>query len=314
MKRPSGSELDPGAMLVFAALARAGGVRGAARTLGLPRSTLSRRLAELESQVGGALVVRTARRFSLTDLGLALAAQCDRLEAVLRDAELLARSAASEPTGVLRVAVAPVLGEEILPSVIAELVRRHPRLTIDARLSVDHVDLRRGAVDVALRASPVDDATDLFALRLGTTTSGLYASPSYLAARTTPRLPSDLDDHECIVVGERGGRWTFRSGSRDVVIDVSGRVRVDNVRVARDAAALGAGIARVARAFADPLVAAGDLVPVLERHWVSSPIYAVHAGPNPPSPRVRAFIDASRAAVAAALPEGAPPRRRWRSA
>lgn len=111
-------------MLVFASLARAGGVRGAARSLGLPRSTLSRRLAELEAQVGGALVVRTARRFALTDLGLALAAQCDRLEAVLRDAELLARSAASEPTGVLRIAVAPVLGEEILPSVIAELVRR----------------------------------------------------------------------------------------------------------------------------------------------------------------------------------------------
>lgn len=301
-------------MLVFGALARAGGVRGAARSLGVPRSTLSRRLAELESQVGGPLVVRTARRFALTELGVALAAQCDRLEGVLRDSELLARDAASEPSGVLRVAVAPVLGEEILPAVIAELVQKHARLSIEARLSVDYVDLRKGTIDVALRASPVDDATDLYALRLGTSTSGCYAAPSYLARRGTPRSPSDLEAHECILVGDRAGRWTFRTGGREVAISVTSRVRVDNFRVARDAAVLGAGVVRVARVFAEANVAAGELVPLLERHWISAPVFAVHAGPNPPSPRVRAFIDAARVAVSNALPEEPARRGRWRSA
>lgn len=314
MARRSGTSLDPSTMLVFGALARAGGVRGAARSLGVPRSTLSRRLAELESQVGGALVVRTARRFALTDLGRALASQCDRLEAVIRDAELLARDAATEPSGVLRVAVAPVLGEEILPAVIAELVGRHPRLSVEARLSADYVDLRKGAIDVALRASVIDDATDLFAVRLGTSTSGCYAAPLYLTRRPAPKTPADLEQHECILFGEKASRWTFRSGGREIAIPVTGRVRVDNFRVARDTAALGAGIVRVASVFAEPRVAAGDLVPLLERFWIPTPIFAVHAGPNPPSPRVRAFVDAARAAVARALPDDAAPRGRWRSA
>ncbi len=305
---------------MFGALARAGGVRGAARSLGLPRSTLSRRLGELEAQVGAPLVVRTARRFALTDLGAALAAQSERLEEVLRDSQMLARNAASEPSGLLRVAVAPVLGEEILAPILAELVRRHPRLSIEARLSVDYVDLRRGA-DVALRASALDDASDLFAQRLGTSTSGCYASPRYFASpRTMPKTPSDLAEHECILVGDRA-RWTFRgSGGRDIAVDVTGRLRVDNFRVARDAAALGAGIVRVATVFAEPLVSAAELVPVLERYWVSAPVFAVHAGPNPPAPRVRAFIDAARTAVVGVLPEdprtppGGPRARRWRSA
>src|SRR5438067_1921688 len=105
--------LDADAMLIFRALARANGVRGAAAALGVPRSTVSRRLAQLEEQVGAPLVVRTARRFALTELGAALLPQCDRLEELLRGSEELARGASKEPSGLLRVAAAPVLGEEV---------------------------------------------------------------------------------------------------------------------------------------------------------------------------------------------------------
>ncbi|HEV7556980.1 MAG TPA: LysR family transcriptional regulator, partial [Kofleriaceae bacterium] len=108
-------------MLVFAMLARAGGVRGAARALGMPRSTVSRKLAELEAAVAAPLVVRTARRFALTDLGKQLAVRSEQLEAVLRDTYALVRDASIEPSGTLRVAIAPVLGEEILPAIAADL-------------------------------------------------------------------------------------------------------------------------------------------------------------------------------------------------
>ncbi len=312
MKKPTGTHLDPAAMRVFAVLARAGGVRGAARELGMPRSTVSRKLAELEAGAGAVLVVRTARRFALTELGVALAARADELEALLRASEDLVRTASSEPRGTLRVAVAPVLGEEILGAVLAELVLRHPRLAVDARLAVDYLDLRRGGVDVALRAAALEDATDLYAQRLGTSVTGCYVGRGYAARRGVPRTPADLASHECILVGPPPASWTFRAGSRDVSVTVAGRVRVDSVRVARDAAAMDAGVLRVARVFADPLVASGDLVPILERYWTRVPISAVHAGPNPPSPRVRAFIDAARAAVARVLPPGEAPR--WRTA
>jgi DNA-binding transcriptional LysR family regulator len=294
-------------MLVFAALARAGGVRAAAAALGVPRSTVSRRLAELEEQTGATLVVRTARRFALTELGKALAERCGELEDVMRRSCETLRAAAREPSGLLRIAAAPVLGEEILPAVLAMLIARHPRLSVDVRLSVDYVDLRRGDVDVALRAWPVEDASDLFAARLGESTTGCWASPAYVRAHGMPGSPADLASHDCIVVGSAsrvvwsfGGRGHSDGGRDGKRVTVTGRVRVDSFRLARDLAVRGAGIVRTARLMVQPLVASGTLVPVLERWWPKTPLHAVHAGPNPPPPKVRALIELTRDAVARA--------------
>ncbi len=313
----SRARLDPDAMLVFGAVARAGGVRGAAALLGTPRSTVSRKLAALEREIGALLVVRTARRFALTELGVAFAGECDALERVLGAAEDLVRRGLSEPSGTLRVAVAPVLGEEILPQIVAELAERHPRLSIDARLAADHVDLRRGAFDVALRAAVLEDATDLFAVRLGASVTGCYASPVYVERHGAPTAPADLQEHACILVSSSPRvTWKFAAGARATPIDVTGRIRVDSFRVARDLAARGAGVVRLAEVFAEPFVTSGDLVPLLTRWWPSVPIHAVHAGPNPPVPAVRAFIEAARAAVGRVLPKQPSPARRtrWRSA
>jgi len=213
-------------MLVFAAVARARGVRGAASALGTPRSTVSRRLAALEADLGAPLVVRTNRRFELTELGAALASRCERLEELLKDTDDFARRATDEPSGTLRIDAAPVLGEEVLPEIVDELLRRHPQLSVRVRLSADYTDLRRGAVDVALRAWSLEDATDLFATRLGSSTTGCWASPAYLEARGTPRAPKDLASHECILVGEATtGTWTFGAGARQERVEVGGRAR-----------------------------------------------------------------------------------------
>ena len=295
---------------MFAALARAGGVRGAGRELGMPRSTVSRKLAELEAAVAMPLVVRTARRFELTGLGQQLAAKSEELEAVLASSRQLVRDAAAEPSGTLRVAVAPVLGEEILAEVVAKLVLAHPRLAIEARLSVDYSDLRRSAVDVALRASGVEDATDVFAQKLATSVTGCWVSPAYADRRGIPKTPGELAAHECIVMGAAPVRWAF---ARTQPVTVDGRLRLDNFRVARDAAAAGAGVLRTAAVFAEPLVARGELVPILERWWPSTPIYAVHARAKPAPPHVRVFVAAVREAISRALPPDRKPPR-WRSA
>jgi DNA-binding transcriptional LysR family regulator len=289
--------LDPQGMLLLAALAESGGVRRAATKLGVPRSTISRRLAQLEEDAGSPLVVRTARRFALTDLGHALAARAESLVSLMGESEDLVRRAKAEPSGTLRIAAAPVLGEDILPEIVAELARRHPRLTVDARLSVDYVDLRRGDADVALRAAGLEDATDVFAVRLGTSTTGCYASPEYLRVNGTPQTPADLATHACILVSART-KWRMK----DELVPVNGRVRVDNFRLARALAARGAGIVWVAQTFAKSLVDAGELVPILERHWAKTPIFAVHASGSPPPPKIRAFIELARKAVARALP------------
>jgi DNA-binding transcriptional LysR family regulator len=302
-RSPIAPALDPAGMLVFAALARAGGVRAAASALGAPRSTVSRRLAELEDQAGAPLVVRTSQRFELTDLGRAMAERCEELEMLLRRSRDTVVGASGEPSGILRVAAAPVLGEEILPAVLGELLAGHPRLSVEVRMSVDYVDLRKGDVDVALRAWPLEDASDLFAVRLGTSMTGFWVSPAYAKARGVPATPADLASHDCIIVGSASpAKWTFQSGRREQQVKVTGRVRVDSFRLARDLAARGEGVVRMARILAEPLVASGDLIPVLERHWARTPLHAVHAGPNPPASKVRSFIALARAAVAKRFP------------
>ena len=289
--------LDPQGLLLLSALAKSGGVRRAAAALGVPRSTVSRRLAQLEDAAGAALVVRTARRFALTELGAALAERAAALASVLEESEELVKRAKAEPSGTLRVAAAPVLGEEVLPEILAQLARKYPRLEVEARLSVEYVDLKRGGVDVALRASALEDSTDVFALRIGTSTTGCFASPAYLRERGTPKSLSDLASHECILASGRA-EWRLR----DRAVRVVGRLRVDNLRVARDLAVRGAGIVWVAKRFAEEAVRAGKLMPVLEKHWPTTPLFAVHAGATPAPPKVRAFVEVAKRVVGKRFP------------
>ena len=293
--------IDPAALILLAAIVREGGIRAGAAKLGLPRSTVSRRLGELERRVGARLVVRTSRRFRITDLGRALVEPANRIEELVRVSEQLVRRSATEPAGTLRVAVAPLLGEVLLPAVISEYLGRYPKMRVELHLAPEYLDLRRTNVDLALRQGPLADATDLFAVRLGTSVTGCYAHPRYLEARGVPRRLADLASHDCIVVGDAGTTWSFRERRGDVAIDVPARVRVNDYRIAGALAASGAGIARLARFYASGRVAAGELVPVLEAKCRHVSVFAVHTSVSPAPTKIRAFIELARQAAARVL-------------
>lgn len=298
------ARLSPDDMLTFAAVARAGGVRSGAIALGIPRSTVSRQLAELERVLGAQLIARSTRRFALTEVGVRLVEQCERLDEILKTTDEVISRAAKEPTGTLRVAASPVVGEEFLPPVIAEYLRRFPQMSVDVRLSVDFVDLRRAGFDLAVRTGPLQEAGDLFATRLGTSLKGHFASPAYLEARGTPLTPEELSEHDCITIGgvARSAAWAFRSGSAEKHVTVKGSLKVDSYRLARSVAAEGAGIARLPDVFAAPLVKEGALVPVLERYWQRTVLFGVHAAGHPAPPKIRAFIELLREGMKRSLP------------
>ncbi len=298
--------IDPAALLLLAAIVREGGIRAGAERLGVPRSTVSRRLVELERAVGARLVVRTSRRFRVTDLGRALVEQAHRIEEAVRGSEQLIRRSATEPAGTLRVAVAPLLGEALLPELVSAYLRRYPRMRVELHIAAEYVDLRRSNIDVALRQGPLPDAADLFAVRLGTSITGYYASPRYLEARGAPRRLADLLAHDCVMVaGEGTATWSFRErgreGAHEVSIELAPRVRVNDYRIAGALAAAGAGIARLAKFYAAPRVAAGELAPVLEAAWPRVSVFAVHTSVSPAPPKIRAFTDLARQAAAAVL-------------
>ncbi|MFO0639137.1 MAG: LysR family transcriptional regulator [Polyangiaceae bacterium] len=295
--------LDPQEMLVFAAVARARGIRGASALLGIPRSTIGRRLEALERAVGERLVHRTTRAFTLTRTGALLAERCEELREVVERASSLVRDAATEVSGVVRISVAPGL-EPLLPEVLGRLALTYPRLVLEVSVTIELEEPRRGGIDVALRVGAPADTSEHVARKLGAAPTGTFASPAYLASRGAPRRPSDLVEHECVLVGRKARTtWSFRGSEGDEVVVVRGRTRVDSPALARELAARGVGIVRTPRHLAAPFVEAGRLTPVLEAYWPTSSAYVVYAGAKVPR-RVRVVVDALREGARAAL--GAP--------
>lgn len=295
-QRAALERLSPDDMLMFAAVAREGGVRRGALALRMPRSTISRRLSELERAVGGPVVTRSTRRFRVTELGAALLAKCAELEALLESTREVTDRAAREPSGTLSIATSPAIGEELLPAVIEEYARRFPRVRLVVEASIGRVDVGAGGVDLAIRPGPLPVKSDLYATRLAGSFVGHYASPAYLERRGAPQAPDDLARHDCVVVGQgpNPAVWSFRLAGAEAHVSVSGPLRTNSQRIAMEAAAAGLGVARLPSTFARPFVEAGRLVPVLERHWPKSELFAVHASGVPAPPKIRAFVELLR--------------------
>jgi DNA-binding transcriptional LysR family regulator len=291
--------ISPNEMLVFAAVARAGGIRRASTELGMPRSSVSRQLANLERTLAGRLVTRTSRRFTLTPLGDALVQHCEQLEDLMRSSQKIAVREAREPSGTLRIAASPVVGEEFLPELIAQYLERFPNVRVNVQLSSEFVDLRR-TVDVAVRTGPIQDASDLYAARLGTSLKGHYASPAYLKKHGVPAAPADLAGHACVLISG-AVTWGFLTRGGEQQIAVSGSLHVDSPRLARSAAVAGAGIVRLPSTYARELVTSKALVPILEKHWPRTTLYAVHTAGHPAPPKIRAFIEMLRAVMSKKL-------------
>jgi DNA-binding transcriptional LysR family regulator len=304
--RQAHAALAPGDMVTFAAIAKARGVRAGADALRVPRSTVSRRLAALERALGGRLVMRSTRSFALTELGAALHSKCVELEELLRATELITEAAAREPTGALSVTASPVIGEEFLPEVIAAYMQRFPKVRLTVELTNRFVDLGSGAADLAIRTGPLAERSELFAVRLGASHKGHYASPRYLEGRGVPSSPAELGSHDCILVGEGLPPmvWAFRWQGAERHVSVQGRLRVNNHRLALAAAVAGLGIARLPAVFARPAVEAGALVPVLEKHAPRTELFAVHIAGHPAPPKIRAFIDLLRTTMKPRLAQG----------
>jgi DNA-binding transcriptional LysR family regulator len=183
---------------MFAKVAAAGSLASAARQLGVPKSTLSRAIARLEEATGAALFHRSARAIALTDEGRRFFERVMPLVDGLDEAARALGSPSEEPDGLLKVSLPNATGDLLAP-VLARFAVRHPRVRLDLHTSSRRVDLLREGFDVALRGTITDlEGADLTAQRLGSGDIELYASPTYLARRGTPRTLLDLADHDLV--------------------------------------------------------------------------------------------------------------------
>lgn len=287
------ADVDLNAVTAFVAVVEHRSFRAAARALGVPKSTLSRRVALLEEQLGAQLLVRTTRVLSLTDAGEAFHQRSSRALVAIADAAKELRQSETALRGVVRVTAPGTFAEHFLGDIVTEFLDANPEVRVVLDLTDRFVDLVAEGYDLALRAGTLSDST-LRAKLIATSPIVTVASPAYLKRYGAPTTPTDLSAHECIVYGntERAAKWVFHVKRKVVAVNVRARAAVNSFLLAREFASAGLGIARMPWSFSADLESDGVLVRVLEAFAPPpSPIHVVFpAGPHL-APRVRAFLN-----------------------
>jgi DNA-binding transcriptional LysR family regulator len=280
-------------MRLFAKVAETQSFTAAARALGMPKQTVSRRIAELERALDVQLLHRTTRALRLTDVGAAYAERCAVLVRLAEEANRAVTDARQIPRGVLRVTADPVFGEAFVSELVIDYTRRWPEVRTEVVLTRRHVDLVEEGFDIAFRVGRLDK-TALSAIQLGPARVHYCASPEYLTRHGTPRRPAELVKHECIVVSSdpTAVRWPFRGARGELLVPVSGRLAVNSFAMARAAALAGLGITIFPEFACTEDIRRGRLVSVLADHVGQvGAVWLVHKTSRYLTPRVRMFVD-----------------------
>ena len=168
----------------------------------MPVSTVSRKVASLENQLGVTLMQRTTRKLSLTAQGRAYYNQCSEPLSNLFDAESALTQTQKTPEGLLKISVPVIMGQKPFYEFISALLKKYPRVHVDLFITNLFVDLVADNIDVAIRFGELRDST-IIAKRIGRSVRYLVASPDYLKGRTAPAKPEDLTNHQCVLLNGR---------------------------------------------------------------------------------------------------------------
>lgn len=237
------SQIDLNRVAMFVQIARAGGVTAAAAKLKVPKSSVSRALSQLESELGVELVVRGIRGFRLTDAGRTFFDAAARGIETVNDAREELHREKAGPRGLVRVAAPPNFAFAIVAPTIARFVRQYPEVHVELSVTGRQVDPARDGFDLVVSAGKLADSSSKVRTMM-TIDLGIFASPEYLRERGTPRRPTDLARHECILRGASGkkDRWELIGPTGPVVVAVDGRIRVDDLFSATAAAVAHGGL------------------------------------------------------------------------
>ncbi|RUL72170.1 LysR family transcriptional regulator [Dyella choica] len=286
--------LDLNDLAMFVQVVRAGSFSEAARRLRMPANTLSRRIDQLEGQLGTRLLHRSTRKLAPSAEGQALFERyAPALDQIFEIERLHAD--AQTPSGSVRVTAMAGLFEFFRMEWLVEFYRRYPHISINFLLDDTPTDLIAERIDLALRMG-IETGSSFKVRRLAPNALILAASPTYLARRPAPRTLRELAEHDCLTISNRQGRSTWRlqgpRGSQEV--SINSRFAVNDMRVLVQACTAGLGIALLPQLMTEPLVAKGQLVRVLPSYRRASTelgLQLVYTSRPPVPPAVAVFAD-----------------------
>ena len=288
-------DIEPNDLLLFARIVEAGSFSMAAQRLDLPKSTVSRRIALLESRLGERLLQRTTRRLVLTEFGASLIEHARKVAEEVEAAGALAQHRQAAPSGKLRVSMPHDFANFGMSPLLAKFMERYPAVSLELDLSPRRVDLVAENFDVAIRMGDLPEDSTLNARRVVINRLNLYAAPSYLARRGIPEHPDDLEQHDLLCILSRNGGaapWILQRGKVRWERELRARLTANSPEMLARVASGGAGIAASSELFADPFVATGELVRVLpEWEMPEDSGWAVFPGRRLMPAKLRVFLD-----------------------
>lgn len=281
---------------VFVQVAELGSFIRAANLLGLPRTTVSAAVQQLESDIGARLFHRTTRTVRLSADGAQLLEHARALLAQAEDIDRLFGERRQRAAGRLRVDAPSRIAHRLILPALPKLLERHPELHIELGSRDRLIDLVQEGVDCAIRFGALNDSS-LIAHALGEVAQVTCASPAYLRETGTPRHPDDLQSHHRVIgyataSGEADASWEARFDGRELHIPMPSRVSVDDVESYLAACRAGLGIIQVPRFDVAGLLARGELVEVLPQARATPlPVAVLYPHRRQRSRRLSVFID-----------------------
>lgn len=290
-------ESDADDLLLFARVMEAGSFSRAAERVHWPKSTVSRRIAALETRLGEKLLQRTTRKLTLTDFGAGVLEHARAVAAEVDGALALALHRQRKPSGRLRVSMPADFAERVAGGMLAQFALDYPEVQLELDLTPRRVDLIGEGFDLAIRMGQLDDDSQLAARKLATTHWGLYASPDYLARVGEPLLPQALDAMHGLMLLTRTGEavpWRLqRDGAEPHVVVPAQRTLVNAPNLLAQLAVSGVGIAGVDRLLVRQSLELGRLQRLLpDWHLPGSSCWAVFPERRLMPLRTRVFLEA----------------------
>ena len=279
---------------VFVAIVERGSLSGAAEGLDMSRAMVTRYLAQMEDWSGSRLLHRTTRRIGLTPAGETTLARCRQIVEIAAQMMVADGSEADTPRGLLRIACAQSLAQEVLSAAVTAYLRRYPQTAVDLVVENRTINLVEERIDLAVRITN-DLDPNLIARPLGKCESVVVAAPSYLAAHGVPRRVEDLAVHNCLTYSYFGkSLWKFTDAKTGAPSDVpvSGNLSANESMALLAAAREGAGVALQPVFAAAPLIATGQLVRLLPEHVPQAlGIHGVYSSRRQMPAALRAMLD-----------------------
>ena len=235
--------MDLNHVSVFVQVVEKGGFTAAADAVGLPKSSISRSVARLEQDLGVTLLRRTTRSVTLTDAGKIYYERARLAVQQLAEAGDVASDAGDDPRGLIRLTAPADFTGNLFVEPLARFLAMYPKIELDLILTGRQVDLVGEGIDLAIRAGRLADSS-LIAKKVASSSLGIFASPAYLERRGKPKKLADLARHDCIVY-RNNTRWTLEGPRGAESVDVTPRLRCDELGFVIQAVAEGVGVAMI---------------------------------------------------------------------